>query len=129
MCRQRDQFAPIKDLSCVRVQESTLTPQIIHPHLMRVDPDGHPEGARQTEVGDFDHAVPVDQKILGFQIPVQNPPLVAEQDPLRRRRAGGGGVHAVNALSDTHFPGQFRRQCMHFGNSAGNFGGSAAGRA
>ena len=25
----------------------------------------------------------------------------------------------------TPFPGQFRRQCMHFGNNAGNFGGSA----
>ena len=25
----------------------------------------------------------------------------------------------------TPFSGQFRRQCMHFGNSAGNFGGSA----
>ena len=24
----------------------------------------------------------------------------------------------------TLFSGQFRRQCMHFGNSAGNFGGS-----
>ena len=28
----------------------------------------------------------------------------------------------------TPFSGQFRRQCMHFGNSAGNFGGSAVRR-
>ena len=32
------------------------------------------------------------------------------------------------APSFTPFSGQFRRQCMHFGNSAGNFGGSAVRR-
>ena len=31
-------------------------------------------------------------------------------------------------LYDTPFPVQFRRQCMHFENSAGNFGGSAVRR-
>ena len=34
-----------------------------------------------------------------------------------------GGVHIT-----TPFSGQFRRQCMHFGNSEGNFGGSAVRR-
>ena len=31
-------------------------------------------------------------------------------------------------IQSTPFSGQFRRQCMHFGNSAGNFGGSAVRR-
>ena len=34
----------------------------------------------------------------------------------------------TETVSITPFSGQFRRQCMHFGNSAGNFGGSAVRR-
>ena len=37
-----------------------------------------------------------------------------------------GGVTLFQ--SSTPFSGQFRRQCVHFGNSAGNFGGSAVRR-
>ena len=38
------------------------------------------------------------------------------------------GSHQARRDVTTHFPGQFRRQCMHFGNSAGNFGGSEVRR-
>ena len=41
----------------------------------------------------------------------------------------GGYRHStLEDLYSTPFSGQFRRQCMHFGNSAGNFGGSAVRR-
>ena len=36
---------------------------------------------------------------------------------------------SIAPLFCTPFSGQFRRQCMHFGNSADNFGGLAAVRA
>ena len=38
-------------------------------------------------------------------------------------------THAQRCVRrNTPFSGQFRRQCMHFGNSAGNFGGSTVRR-
>ena len=38
------------------------------------------------------------------------------------------GSFLPRSYRSTPFSGQFRRQCMHFGNSAGNFGGSAVRR-
>ena len=47
-----------------------MCPNFAKAHLVRVNPDRHPEGARQTEVGDLDDAVAVDQQVLGLQVAV-----------------------------------------------------------
>ena len=45
---------------------------------MRVHADGNPEGSGQTEVGDLDASVLVNQEILWLHVSVQNSSLVTE---------------------------------------------------
>ena len=52
-------------------------------YLVRESVDRHAERSRQTEITDLQLAPPVDEQILGFEIPVQNTVVVAERDTLR----------------------------------------------
>lgn len=53
-------------------------------NLVSVHSDRDPESSGQTEVGDLDAAVLVNQKILGLHVSVENSPLVTEQDALQQ---------------------------------------------
>lgn len=53
-------------------------------HLVRVGAHGHPEGASQAEVGQFDGAVGVDEQVLGLEVAVQHAVRVAEGQALQQ---------------------------------------------
>ena len=53
-------------------------------HLVSVHTDRDTEGPGQTEVGNLDAAVLVNQEILGLHVSVENSPLVTEQDALQQ---------------------------------------------
>mmetsp|Transcript_55742 Transcript_55742/g.155373 ORF Transcript_55742/g.155373 Transcript_55742/m.155373 type:complete len:300 (+) Transcript_55742:189-1088(+) len=46
-------------------------------HLMRVATDRDSEGAGEAEVGEFQGALPVDEKVLWFEVPVEDAVLMA----------------------------------------------------
>ena len=39
---------------------------------MCVGPHGNPKGARETKIGEFEIIVPIDQKILRLEIPMED---------------------------------------------------------
>ena len=47
---------------------------------MGVSPERHAEGSCQTEVGEFEVAVFIDEEVLGFQVAVENAVGVAVAD-------------------------------------------------
>lgn len=49
---------------------------------MRENSYRHTESSAETEVGHFDESLVVDQQILRFQVSVQHPPHVTEQNGL-----------------------------------------------
>ena len=51
---------------------------------MGVGPDGDPEGPGQPEVGELDEPGGVDQQVLGLEVPVEHPVLVAVAHPLQQ---------------------------------------------
>ena len=55
-------------------------------YLVGVHAHGDAKGAGQAEVGDLDRTVLVDQQVLRLQIPVEDPPLVAEKHALAKGR-------------------------------------------
>ena len=52
--------------------------------LMRVRADRHPEGPGQAEVGQLDLPLGVDEKVLGLQVPVEDPVGVTEGKALQQ---------------------------------------------
>ena len=55
-------------------------------YLVSVDPDWNAKCPGEAEVGYFDDALLVDEKVLWLQVAVQYPALVAEQDALEQLR-------------------------------------------
>ena len=53
-------------------------------HLVSVHTNRDTEGSGQTEVSDLDASVLVNQEILGLHVPVENSPLMTEQDALQQ---------------------------------------------
>lgn len=51
--------------------------------FVRVNTNGNAESTRQTEIGELDHAVLVDEQILGLQVTVHGASLVTVEDALR----------------------------------------------
>lgn len=51
-------------------------------YLVRVDADGDADGTSETEIGQFDRAVIVDQQVLRLQVAVEHSSLVTEADAL-----------------------------------------------
>ena len=51
---------------------------------MSVHTDRDTKGSGQTEVGNLDASVLVNQEILGLHVPVENSPLMTEQDALQQ---------------------------------------------
>lgn len=47
---------------------------------MGIYPDWHPESPGQPKVCQLDHSLVVNQQVLGFQVSVEDPSTVAEQD-------------------------------------------------
>lgn len=84
-------------------QEDLGSPVPQSHHLVRVSAHRHPKRPRQPEVGQFDLALSVDEQILWFEVPVENPVRVTESQALeqleqvaldeREGDAGDGGVH------------------------------------
>lgn len=50
---------------------------------MGVDPDGNTEGPGQAKVCQFDDALVINQKVLGLQVAVEDPPSVTEVNALK----------------------------------------------
>ena len=48
---------------------------------MRVAANGHPERAREAEIGDLERTIAVDEDILRLQVTVEYAVCVAEGDP------------------------------------------------
>lgn len=50
---------------------------------MGVDSDRDPEGPSQAKVCQFNHSFVVNQQVLWFQVPVEDPATVAEENALK----------------------------------------------
>lgn len=49
---------------------------------MSIRPDWDPESSCETEIGQLEHTLFVDEKVLRFEVPVEDSVCVAERDPL-----------------------------------------------
>lgn len=60
-----------------------ITLESVCAYLMCVHSDWHSEGTCQPKVCQLYHSLIIDQQVLGFQVTMQNPAAVAEQNPLQ----------------------------------------------
>lgn len=52
-------------------------------YLVCVDSDWDPKGTGQAEICQLNYTFIVNEQVLGLQVSMQNPPTVAEQNPLQ----------------------------------------------
>lgn len=84
---------------------------------MGVDPNRNTKGPSETKVCQFDNSLVVDEEVLGFQVPVEDPTTVTEinalQDLVKVALKGGEGRGKENGHGDGNMFGVSEQDKWH----------------